>query len=154
MPDWDNQKALTIFEQMLQSTNNKINAVLAANDGLANSVISALNARKLGKIPVSGQDATVQGLQHILAGEQCMTVFKSSNGEAGAAAKIAIALVKGTTPKVTGTIKSGTKKEKAVLLPPVAITKSNISTVIKSGEQKRSQICAGKFAKLCKAAGL
>ena len=54
VPDWDNQKALTIFEQMLQQTNNKIDGVLAANDGLANSVISALNARKLGKIPVTG----------------------------------------------------------------------------------------------------
>jgi len=51
VPDWDNQKALTIFEQMLQQTNNKINAVLAANDGLANSVISALKARKLPPLP-------------------------------------------------------------------------------------------------------
>src|SRR3954469_7099724 len=77
VPDWDNQKALTIFEQMLQQTNNKIDGVLAANDGLANSVISALNARKLGKKPVTGQDATAQGIQHILAGEQCMTVYKA-----------------------------------------------------------------------------
>ncbi|HVW19379.1 MAG TPA: substrate-binding domain-containing protein [Solirubrobacteraceae bacterium] len=154
VPDWDNQKALTIFEQMLQQTNNKIDAVLAANDGLANSVISALKARKLGNLPVTGQDATVQGLQHILAGEQCMTVFKSSTGEAGAAAKIAIALVKGQKPKTTGTVKSGSKTEPAVLLPPVSITKSNISTVIKSGEQKRSDICKGKYAALCKKAGL
>ena len=61
VPDWDNQKALTIFEQMLQKANNKIDGVLAANDGLGNSAISALKARKLKQIPVTGQDATAAG---------------------------------------------------------------------------------------------
>jgi len=102
VPDWDNQKALTIFEQMLQQTGNKIDGVLAANDGLANSVISALNARKLGKIPVTGQDATAQGIQHILAGEQCMTVYKAVKGEADAAGKLAIALAKARARRPTG----------------------------------------------------
>src|SRR6478672_11632280 len=51
VPKWDNQKALTIFEQMLAQTHNKINAVLSANDGLGNSVIAALKARKLPQIP-------------------------------------------------------------------------------------------------------
>src|SRR4029453_5417935 len=60
VPDWDNQQALTIFEQMLQKTSNKIDGVLAANDGLANSVVSALKSRKLKQIPVTGQDATPQ----------------------------------------------------------------------------------------------
>ncbi len=101
VPEWDNQKALTIYEQMLQSTNNKIDGVLAANDGLANSVISAQQARKLPKIPVTGQDATAQGIQHILAGDQCMTVYKNVNLEADAAAKVAIALAKGQTPQST-----------------------------------------------------
>ena len=67
MPDWDNQKALTIFEQMLQKTNNKIDGVLAANDGLGNAAISALKQRKLTQIPVTGQDATLQGIQNIVA---------------------------------------------------------------------------------------
>jgi D-xylose transport system substrate-binding protein len=70
VPMWDNQQALTIFEQMLQRTSNKINAVLAANDGLANSVISAETARKLKYVPVTGQDATLAGIQHILAGPE------------------------------------------------------------------------------------
>src|SRR5206468_8982412 len=97
VPDWDNQKALTIFEQMLQQTNNKIDGVLSANDGLANSVISALNARKLGHKPVTGQDATAEGIQHILAGEQCMTVYKPIQQEANAASKLAVALAKHQT---------------------------------------------------------
>ena len=98
VPDWDNQKALTIFEQMLQKTNNKIDGVLAANDGLGNSAISALKARKLKQIPVTGQDATPQGIQNILAGDQCMTVYKAVKKEADAASKLAIALAKGKTP--------------------------------------------------------
>ena len=88
VPDWDNQKALTIYEQMLQQTGNKINAVLAANDGLANSVISAETARKLKYVPVTGQDATAAGIQHILAGQQCMTVYKAVKKEADAARRL------------------------------------------------------------------
>ena len=98
VPEWDNQKALTIFEQMLQKTNNKIDGVLAANDGLGNAAISALKARKLKQIPVTGQDATAQGIQNILAGDQCMTVYKAVKAEADGARALAIALAKGKTP--------------------------------------------------------
>ena len=95
MPDWDNQKALTIFERMLARSGNKINAVAAANDGLGNAVITALKARKLEKIPVTGQDATAQGVQNILSGDQCMTVYKAIKAEADAAAALAISLAQG-----------------------------------------------------------
>jgi D-xylose transport system substrate-binding protein len=155
VPDWDNQKALTIFEQMLQQTNNKIDGVLAANDGLANSVISALNARKLGKIPVTGQDATAQGIQHILAGEQCMTVYKAVKKEADAAGKLAIALAKGQSPTTNGSTDNKGSKTPSVLLTPVSVTKANINdTVIKDGFLKASDICVGKYASLCKSEGI
>ena len=106
MPDWDNQKALTIFEQMLQKTNNKIDGVLAANDGLGNAAISALKARKLKQIPVTGQDATPQGIQNIVTGDQCMTVYKAIKKEADAAAKLAIALAKGEQPDGADSVKA------------------------------------------------
>jgi D-xylose transport system substrate-binding protein len=155
VPDWDNQKALTIYEQMLQQTSNKINAVLAANDGLANSVISAQNARKLGKIPVTGQDATAEGIQHILVGEQCMTVYKAVKAEADAAAKAAISLDSGQTPATNGTTANKDKQTPSVLLTPVAVTKANINdTVIKDGFLTKDQICQGKFASACTSAGL
>jgi D-xylose transport system substrate-binding protein len=155
VPEWDNQKALTIFEQMLQQTHNKIDGVLAANDGLANSVISALNARKLGHKPVTGQDATAEGIQHILAGEQCMTVYKAVKNEADAAAKLAIALAKGQTPSVNASSANKGKKTPSVLLTPVPVTKANIKdTVIKDGFLKTSDICQGKYAKFCSSAGL
>jgi D-xylose transport system substrate-binding protein len=151
VPDWDNQQALTIFEQMLQQTGNKIQAVLAANDGLANSVISAETARKLKYVPVTGQDATSAGIQHILAGQQCMTVYKAVKKEADAAAKVAIAMVKSQTLPQNGTVQNGPgKTTPAQLETPVAVTTANIeSTVIKDGFLKPTDICTGTFASLC-----
>ena len=98
MPGWDNQKAGTIFEQMLVKTGNKIDAVAAANDGLANAVVVALKAHGLKPIPLSGQDATTQGVQNIISGWQTMTVFKDVRKLAAAAATAAINIVKGKAP--------------------------------------------------------
>ena len=156
VPMWDNQQALTIFEQMLQQTGNKINAVLAANDGLANSVISAETARKLKYVPVTGQDATAAGIQHILAGQQCMTVYKAVKLEADAASKVAIAMVKAQTPPTNGTVQNGPgKTTPAELETPVAVTKTNIEgTVIKDGFLQPSAICTGTYAQLCTKYGI
>ena len=76
VPAWDNQKAGTIFNQMLIKTANKIDGVAAANDGIANAVVVDLQAHKLKPIPLSGQDATTQGVQNIIAGWQTMSVCK------------------------------------------------------------------------------
>ena len=157
VPDWDNQQALTIFEQMLQKTNNKIDGVLAANDGLGNAVISALKQRKLKSIPVTGQDATAQGIQHILAGDQCMTVYKAVQKEADAAAQLAIALSKGTEPPsglVNGKSDDGSRQVPSVLLEPQAITKENAGVPIEDGFLKKEDVCTGQFASLCTEAGI
>ena len=157
VPEWDNQQALTIFEQMLQKTNNRIDGVLAANDGLGNAVISALKQRKLDELPVTGQDATAQGIQHILAGEQCMTVYKAVAKEADAAAKLAIALSKGEDPPaglVNGESDDGNRQVPSVLLEPVAITKENVDVPIKDGFLKREDVCTGQYASACDEAGL
>jgi D-xylose transport system substrate-binding protein len=157
VPEWDNQQALTIFEQMLQKSNNQIDGVLAANDGLGNAVISALKQRKLDKIPVTGQDATAQGLQNILAGDQCMTVYKAVAKEADAAAKLAIALSKGEEPPsglVNGESDDGERQVPSVLLDPVAITKENINVPIDDGFLKREDVCTGEYAAMCDEAGI
>ena len=157
VPDWDNQRALTIFEQMLQKAGNKIDGVLAANDGLGNAAISALKQRKLPQIPVTGQDATPEGLQNILNGDQCMTVYKAVKQEADAAAKLAIALAKGEKPPsglVNGKSDDGSRQVPSVLLKPQAITKDNIDVVIKDGFVKREDICTGKVAAKCEEAGI
>ncbi len=157
VPDWDNQKALTIFEQMLQKTSNKIDGVLAANDGLGNAAISAIKARKLKQIPVTGQDATAEGIQNILAGDQCMTVYKAIKQEADAASKLAIALAKKQQPPaglVNGQSNDTKRQVPSVLLKPQAITKDNIDVVIKDGFLKKTDICTGKFAQFCTQLGL
>jgi D-xylose transport system substrate-binding protein len=157
VPDWDNQKALTIFEQMLQKESNKIDGVLAANDGLGNAAISAIKARKLKQIPVTGQDATAEGIQNILAGDQCMTVYKAIKKEADAASKLAIALAKKQQPAaglVNGQSNDTKRQVPSVLLKPEAITKDNIDVVFTDGFLKKSDVCTGQFAQLCTAAGV
>ena len=149
-PGWDNQKAGTIFEQMLVKTNNKIDAVAAANDGLANAVVVALKARKLKPIPLSGQDATPQGVQNIISGWQTMTVWKDTRKLATASANAAIALAKGQKPKQTGTVAyGGSKRLPAFIIPPVSINKANYKQLF-NGYLKRSEVCRGTYAKFCK----
>jgi D-xylose transport system substrate-binding protein len=152
VPDWDNQQALTIFEQMLAKANNKIDGVLAANDGLAGAAISALNSRNLDPIPVTGQDATAEGIQHVLAGEQCMTVYKAIKAEAEAAAELAISLLKGEEPEVDDTISNGQTEVPSVLLEPVSIfndVEQIKETVIADGFRTWEEICVGEFAQHC-----
>ena len=155
VPDWDNQKALTIFEQMLQKADNKIDGVLAANDGLGNAAISAIKQRKLDQIPVTGQDATLQGIQNIVNGDQCMTVYKAIKKEADAAAKLAIALINGETPDAPDSVNNGKKDVPSVFEEPVAVTKDNISEYLGEPDfPTKEDICAGKLAAKCEELGL
>ena len=147
-PGWDNQKAGVIFEQMLVKTGNKIDAVAAANDGLANAVVVALKAHKLKPIPLSGQDATPQGVQNIISGWQTMTVWKDTRTLATASAAAAVALANGKTPRTTGTVKNGSKRLPAFIIPPVAITKANFRQLF-NGYLKKSDVCVGEFTKFC-----
>ncbi len=148
-PGWDNQRAGTIFEQMLVKTSNNIQGVAAANDGLANAVVVALKARKLKPIALSGQDATPQGVQNIISGWQTMTVWKDTRKSATATAVAAVALLKGQKPKQTGTVANGSKRLPAFIIPPVSITKANYKQLF-NGYLKRSEVCRGTYAMFCK----
>ncbi len=157
VPDWDNRAAGQIFEQMLTQAGNDIDGVVAANDGLANAVISVLSRKGLaGKVPVTGQDATAQGIQNILRGDQCMTVYKAVKQEATAAALLAVSLATGQNIKVGQTVKDPGSGEqvRAQLLTPQAITKENINIVIDDGYLSKSDICTASFAEACRNAGL
>ncbi|SDY75684.1 monosaccharide ABC transporter substrate-binding protein, CUT2 family [Micromonospora pattaloongensis] len=157
VPQWDNTQAGTIFEQMLTQSGGKIDGVLAANDGLGNAAISVLKKNKLnGKVPVTGQDATVQGLQNILAGDQCMTVYKAIKKEAQAAAELAISVAKGEKKETGQTVKDpeGNRDVPAVLLTPVAITKENVKDVVADGYVTKAELCTGAFAAACTAGGI
>ncbi|AFT99332.1 sugar ABC transporter substrate-binding protein [Nocardia brasiliensis] len=151
VPEWDNTQAGTIFEQMLTGTPN-IGGVVAANDGLANAAIAVLKKQKLnGQVPVSGQDATVQGLQNVLKGDQCLTVYKAIKKEAEAAAELAIALTKGQQGQANGSVKDPESKSDvpSVLLEPKPIYAANVKDVVADGYVTKDELCTGEFAKLC-----
>src|SRR4051795_9934889 len=151
VPLWLATNAQPIFEQMLLSTSNKIDGAVAANDGIAGAVIAALKAKKLKPIALSGQDATVQGVQNIISGWQTMTVYKYVPDEANAAAKAAVALLKNKkVPGVNGFRKNGSKKEPTVQIPVVSITKANYTRLFKDKFLKKSDVCVGEFAQFCK----
>ena len=149
VPQWNNQTAGTIFDQMLVKTGNKIDAAAVANDGMAGAVIASLKKAGLKPIPVSGQDATPQGFQNIISGWQTMTVWKDTRVLAKAAAKAAVQLIKGQKLTTTGTVPNGSKKEPAFIIAPVALYKSNWTKIYTSGFLKKSDICIGKFKKFC-----
>jgi D-xylose transport system substrate-binding protein len=154
VPNWDNQEALVIFEQMLTAAGGDIDAAIAANDGIASSVIAALQNQGLPFIPVTGQDATVGGIQNILAGRQSMTVYKAIKAQAEAAAALAIALLNGedTSMMATGAVNNGTNDVPSVLLVPVGVTSANIAeTVIADGFRTWEEICVGEFEQFCPA---
>lgn len=159
VPDWDNQEALVIFEQMLTANGgcDGIDAALAANDGLAGAVISALENEGCDYIPVTGQDATNAGIQNILQGKQSMTVYKAIRAEAQAAAELAVMLVNDEDPSdlVTGEVDNGENMIPSVLLTPVSVTDDNIAeTVIADDFRSVEEICTEELMDECEAAGL
>jgi D-xylose transport system substrate-binding protein len=159
--NWDNQKGGTTFEQILTGNGQKVDGVVAANDGLAGAVITVLKKYGLnGKVPVTGQDATPEGLQAILRGDQFMTVFKPINDQAEATAQLAAALVKNDTAaadKLASGVTKDTKANrdvKSVLLPAQLITKDKVKTVVDAGFVKASDICGGDLAAVCTELGI
>jgi D-xylose transport system substrate-binding protein len=157
VPGWDNQEAATIFEQMYTQAGGNIQGVLAANDGLANSVIQILGRNNAaGANNVTGQDATVEGLQNILAGDQCMTVYKSIREEANALAELAVALVNGEEGETTGEVEDteGGRSVPSVLLEPVAIFRDNVSDVVEDEFVSADELCTGEFAEACTELGI
>src|SRR3954465_2097464 len=148
VPDWDNTKAGTIFEQMYTKANGDFVGVASANDGLGGAAVAVLKRNgDAGKIPATGQDATDEGLQRVLAGTQCMTVYKAIKKEADAAAKLAIALAKGDTAGAdklaTGSVMDTETKQpvKSVLLQPQAITAENVKDVVADGFTSADKLC-------------
>jgi D-xylose transport system substrate-binding protein len=159
VPGWDNQQALVIFEQILTAADGNVSAVFAANDGLAGGVISAFKNAGVSPaeagIPISGQDATVGGMQNVLAGDQAMSVYKPIKAEAEAAAAAAIALLNGDDlSDLTGgvTLNNGTNDIPFLALEPIGVTKDNVAeTVIADGFRTWEEICVGDFEQYCPA---
>jgi D-xylose transport system substrate-binding protein len=174
VPGWDNAEAQTLMEQILVDNNNDVDAVFAANDGLANSVINALEAAGVGPVPLSGQDATQAGIQNVLLGKQTVSVYKPIQDEAGVAAAIALALRSGddiveaaesyesqlasggSDVSVIGIeAESGEPSDEAegdgivpyVALVPIGVTVDNVAdTVIADEFRTVEELCTGEVA--------
>jgi D-xylose transport system substrate-binding protein len=114
VPGWGaNGEGQGIMEQILTDANNKVDAVFAANDNLAQQAINALEAAGVGPVPLSGQDASAAGIQNILLGNQTMTVYKPIQAEAETAVQAALALCGGQDPSAVqpdfaGSLSDGT----------------------------------------------
>lgn len=140
--EWKAEEALRLTEDALTRTRNKIDAIVASNDGTAGGAISALEAAGLaGKVLVTGQDAQKDAVQRIVAGTQTMTIYKPIQPLAFGAVDAAINLAKKEPVTASDKINNGKKDVPAILIPPIAVDKSNVdSTIIKDGYHTHQEI--------------
>jgi D-xylose transport system substrate-binding protein len=146
---WLPANAQKNMEQFLTRNANKVDAVVAANDGTAGGVVAALTAQGMaGSVPVSGQDADRAALNRVALGSQSMTVWKDARELGKSAAEIAIQLAAGKKlDEVTGAMKWRQAADKpemtAIFLKPVAVTSANLGVVIDAGWAPKAAVCQG-----------
>ena len=144
---WLPANAQRNMEQILTANDNKVDAVVASNDGTAGGVVAALTAQGMQGIPVSGQDGDHAALNRVAKGNQTVSVWKDARELGKAAGEIAIALAKGTSmnaikDSTRWTSPSGTKMT-ARFLAPVPITSSNLDVVVDAGWISKQALCQG-----------
>lgn len=147
---WDGTKAGTLFEQAFTAVNGKVDAVLAPNDNNAASIIAILDKNGL-TVPVSGQDASVAGLQNVLLGKQWATVYKPFTIEAEAASNLAIQILKGETPSIDKTLEDGTP---FLALTPISVGADQVKDVVAAGDATVDALCTADVAAACAAHGV
>jgi D-xylose transport system substrate-binding protein len=160
-PGWSAENAQREAQQAITALgNNGFAAIYAANDETGGGAIAAMKGAgiKPEEKPVTGQDATVAGLQRILTGEQFMTVYKEIEPEATITAEIAIALAEGEEvpqKEISEEVENGKGKVPSVLLEPIAVTKGNVkSTVVADGFVTAQELCTSAYQTACKEAGI
>jgi D-xylose transport system substrate-binding protein len=155
--NWDAPTAGRVFNAML-GKNPKIKAVMVANDTMAGAVITDLKRQSLnGKVAVSGQDASAGGLQNILNGDQCFTIYKPSTAESAPAIKAIAELVNGKVPATNGVTTEDPlthKKVPSILATPIAVTIANVARPINDKYTPKNTVCTGKFVAKCTKAGV
>ena len=154
VPDWDPQQAGELFTQILAGAGEEgVDAVFAGNDALAGAVVQVLQSQGRQPVLLSGQDATVAGVQNVLAGWQTMTVYKSFLNEASTAVIAALTFLNCedvSTLRNNTVINNGVRDIPAILLEPVAVTKDNVaSTVIADGFRSWNEICVDQYEQFC-----
>lgn len=145
---WLPENAQKNMEQILTANNNKVDAVVASNDGTAGGVVAALSAQGLEGLPVSGQDGDHAALNRVAKGLQTVSVWKDARELGKAAANIAVELAKGAEPAgIEGaeTWSGGPKgvAMTSVFLKPIPVTKENLGVVIDAGWVGKEVVCQG-----------
>jgi D-xylose transport system substrate-binding protein len=145
---WLPANAQKNMEQILTANDNKVDAVVASNDGTAGGAIAALDAQGLaGSVPVSGQDGDKAALNRVALGTQTVSVWKDARELGQKAGEIASELADGKKfsdiPNVVEFKTPGGNVTKSVFLTPIAITKDNLNLVIDAGWIKKEEVCAG-----------
>ncbi|TJY39654.1 D-xylose ABC transporter substrate-binding protein [Cohnella pontilimi] len=140
--DWLTANSLANMRAALKANGNRIDAVIAANDATAGSAIEALKEQGLaGRVPVAGQDAELAAAQRIVEGTQTMTVYKPIKRLAEKAAELALKLAKGESAGADRKVNNGKIEVPSVLLPPIAVDKTNIDdTIIADGFHSREDV--------------
>ncbi len=157
---WDATVAQTTFEQAFTQNKGKVDGVISANDTMAGGIVTVLKNNNLdGEVPVTGQDASDEGLQRVIDGSQCGTVFKDVNLEAKAAADLAIAILKddgSAEALVNGEVEDteAGKMVPSVFATPVWVTQDNISEPFDAGYTTVEKVCTADFADACAELGL
>ena len=151
-PDWDPAKAQTWVSGQVSRFGSKIVGVVAANDGTGGGTIAAFKAAGTNPVPpVTGNDATLAGLQLIVSGDQYNTISKPSEIVAAAAAKVAVQLLDGKTPTATSTLYGAPSQ----LFVPAVITAQNLKAqVVTPGITKAADICTSTYAAACSKLGI
>jgi D-xylose transport system substrate-binding protein len=158
-PNWDTTGAKNEMQAILNANNNKVDAVLSENDGMATGVSQALQAVGL-NIPLSGQDGDTAALNRVALGQQTVSVWKNAFALGETAGNAAIQMCKGTAladikapsdlPDATKPADlnahpfttPGGKTVTSFILNPTPITKANLNDVISSGWVTKDQVCA------------
>jgi D-xylose transport system substrate-binding protein len=140
--DWQPSEAMKIVENALTANDNKIDAILAPNDGTAGGAIQALAAQNMeGKVVVTGQDAELSAAQRIVSGSQSMTVFKDTRKQAIAAVDAAEKILSSKEVEITKKINNNKGDIPSLLLAPVAVDKTNIDgVIIESGYLSKEEV--------------
>ncbi len=152
VPDWDNAQAGVIFEQLLTAVNGEVDGVLAANDGLSLAAQAVLTDSGL-TLPITGQDATVEGLRAILQGTQCMTVYKPVVEEANGAVAAAAALLSGDDLPANATIDNGSAEIPYVQAEVQSIFIEDVKVPVADGFVSAEDLCEG-IEDLCEENGV
>jgi D-xylose transport system substrate-binding protein len=145
---WRPEVAQRNLEQILSANQNRVDAVVASNDGTAGGAIAALAAQGLaGRVPVSGQDGDHAALNRIALGTQTVSVWKDARELGSKAAEIVVALARGTAPGAIANAQKfrspGGIELDSVLLTPVPVTRDNLALVIEAGWVPKERVCRG-----------